>query len=65
LCFSIVKHLMMQVVSFVPPDGEFELMSYRCSDNIHLPFRVLPVVNEQSRTRLEVGSIQGSRDSRV
>ncbi len=56
---------MMQVVSFVPPDGEFELMSYRCSDNIHLPFRVLPVVNEQSRTRLEVGSIQGSRDSRV
>jgi AP-2 complex subunit mu-1 len=43
-----------KVVSFVPPDGEFELMAYRCSDNIHLPFRVLPVVNEQSRTRLEI-----------
>lgn len=43
-----------QVVSFVPPDGEFELMNYRTSDNIQLPFRVLPSVSEPSRNRVEV-----------
>jgi Adaptor complexes medium subunit family len=41
-------------VSFVPPDGEFELMNYRTSDNIQLPFRVLPSVSEPSRNRVEV-----------
>lgn len=43
-----------RVVSFVPPDGEFELMSYRCSDGIALPFRVLPVVTERNSGHLEV-----------
>lgn len=43
-----------QVVSFVPPDAEFELMNYRTSDNIQLPFRVLPSVSEPSRNRVEV-----------
>ena len=30
-------------ISFVPPDGEFELMGYRITENIILPFR-LPVL---------------------
>jgi Adaptor complexes medium subunit family len=46
--------IVSQVVSFVPPDGQFELMNYRTSDNIQLPFRVLPSVTEPSRTRVEV-----------
>ena len=42
-------------VSFVPPDGDFELMRYRVTgEQIHLPFRLIPVVNELGRTRLEV-----------
>lgn len=46
-----------RVVSLLPPDGEFELMSYRCSDSAALPFRVLPVVTEQSKSRLAVSSL--------
>ena len=45
-----------KVVSFVPPDGEFELMKYRCKDGISSPFTVLPVVTEHGRTRVEVSS---------
>lgn len=29
-------------------------MKYRCNENISLPFRVIPVINELGRTRLEV-----------
>ena len=49
-----------KVVSFVPPDGEFELMKYRCQDNIVLPFRILPIINEIGRTRLEAISHSNS-----
>ena len=47
-----------KVVSFVPPDGEFELMKYRCQDGINSPFTVLPVVTEHGRTRVEVSSVK-------
>ena len=42
------------VVTFTPPDGEFELMKYRTSENIHVPFKVFPIVKEHGRTRVEV-----------
>jgi len=35
-----------RTISFVPPDGEFELMKYRCTSNVNLPLKVLPTVNE-------------------
>ena len=54
-CVNLGKFNTEKVVSFVPPDGEFELMKYRCQDNIVLPFRILPIINEIGRTRLEVG----------
>jgi AP-2 complex subunit mu-1 len=41
-------------VTFIPPDGEFVLMKYRVSENINLPFRVIPIVKELGRTRIEV-----------
>lgn len=44
----------------MPPDGEFELMNYRTSDNIHLPFRMLPSVTEPSRTRVEVRQLNSN-----
>lgn len=44
----------LYVCSFVPPDGEFQLMSYRITDNVNLPFRLLPIVKELGRTRLEI-----------
>jgi len=41
-----------RVVSFVPPDGEFAVMSYRCSEGIDMPFSVKTNVVE-ARTSLK------------
>ncbi|THV04008.1 clathrin adaptor, mu subunit [Dendrothele bispora CBS 962.96] len=39
-------------ISFIPPDGEFELMKYRATSNVKLPLRVIPTVNEIGTTRV-------------
>ncbi|KAG4302718.1 hypothetical protein PCANB_001069 [Pneumocystis canis] len=39
-------------IVFIPPDGEFELMRYRVTENIHLPFQVIPIVNEIGKTKV-------------
>ncbi|KAK9834776.1 hypothetical protein WJX74_010210 [Apatococcus lobatus] len=65
-CVNLGKFNTEKVVSFVPPDGEFELMKYRCQDNIVLPFRILPIINEIGRTRLEVNvTAKSSFDSKL
>ncbi|KAG7093020.1 hypothetical protein E1B28_009316 [Marasmius oreades] len=33
-------------ISFIPPDGEFELMRYRATSNVKLPLRIMPTVTE-------------------
>mmetsp|Transcript_6287 Transcript_6287/g.10767 ORF Transcript_6287/g.10767 Transcript_6287/m.10767 type:complete len:434 (-) Transcript_6287:643-1944(-) len=52
-CVNLGTYEANKVVTFVPPDGEFELMRYRCQDDINLPFKVLPTISDQGRTRLE------------
>jgi len=47
-CVRLGKFDADRSISFVPPDGEFELMRYRDTQNIHLPFKVLAVVEEVS-----------------
>jgi len=42
-----------RTISFIPPDGEFELMKYRTTENINLPFRVHAIVNEIGKSRVE------------
>ncbi|ORZ37185.1 Mu homology domain-containing protein [Catenaria anguillulae PL171] len=42
-----------RTISFTPPDGEFELMRYRAQEGLLLPFKIHPVVNYISQTRLE------------
>ena len=39
-CVNLGRFDAEKVVSFVPPDGEFELMKYRCQEGITLPFKV-------------------------
>ncbi|KAJ4488267.1 Mu homology domain-containing protein [Lentinula aciculospora] len=39
-------------ISFIPPDGEFELMRYRATSNIKLPLRVIPTVTEIGTTKV-------------
>ena len=53
-CVNLSKFASDKVVSFVPPDGEFELMKYRVSENVSIPFKVLPTVKELGRTRISV-----------
>jgi AP-2 complex subunit mu-1 len=54
-CVKLGRFDADRTISFVPPDGEFELMRYRITDNIILPFKMMPpIVRELGRTRLEV-----------
>lgn len=45
-------------VSFIPPDNgnatEFEVMRYRCTDTINVPFKIVPNIVESGRTRVSV-----------
>ncbi|KAG2175992.1 hypothetical protein INT44_000471 [Umbelopsis vinacea] len=61
-CVKLGKFDSDRTISFIPPDGEFELMRqwrarpfcrYRTTENVNLPFKVHPVVNEIGRTRVE------------
>ena len=52
LCVRLGKFDADRTITFIPPDGEFELMKYRVTDNINLPFRIIPAVHEdQSLTK--------------
>ncbi|KAK6454479.1 Mu homology domain-containing protein [Scheffersomyces xylosifermentans] len=51
-CVELNKFDSERVIQFVPPDGEFQLMSYHCRSNINLPFRVYPQVQEIGRSKL-------------
>ena len=48
-CVRLGKFDADRTITFIPPDGEFELMRYRVTDNINLPFRIIPVVREDFR----------------
>jgi AP-2 complex subunit mu-1 len=52
-CVKLGRFDVDRTISFVPPDGEFELMKYRTTENINLPFRVHAIVNEIGRSRVE------------
>ena len=53
-CVNLSRFQSEKAVTFTPPDGEFELLRYRVSDGLTLPFRVLPIVKELGRTRLQM-----------
>lgn len=46
-CVRLGKFDADRTITFIPPDGEFELMRYRVTDNINLPFRLIPAVQEE------------------
>ncbi|KAK9728000.1 clathrin associated protein complex medium subunit, variant 3 [Basidiobolus ranarum] len=52
-CVKLGKFNNDRSISFIPPDGEFELMRYRTTENVNIPFKVYPVVNEMGKTRVE------------
>ena len=54
-CVRLGKFDADRTITFIPPDGEFELMRYRVTDNINLPFRIIPAVQEEpSLTKVSI-----------
>mmetsp|Transcript_7347 Transcript_7347/g.10832 ORF Transcript_7347/g.10832 Transcript_7347/m.10832 type:complete len:445 (+) Transcript_7347:55-1389(+) len=54
-CVALGRFDTERRISFIPPDGEFEVMSYRISNAIIPPFRLIsPIVRELGKTRIEV-----------
>ena len=54
-CVQLGKFDTDRTITFVPPDGEFELMRYRITENVNLPFRIIPVIEEQVRRSTGTG----------
>ena len=52
-CVRLGKFDSDRSISFIPPDGEFELMRYRSTSNINLPFRLQTHVTEPTKSRVE------------
>lgn len=52
-CVKLGKFDTDRIISFVPPDGEFELMRYRATENVNLPFKVHAIVNEIGKSKVE------------
>ena len=52
-CVQLGKFDTDRTISFVPPDGEFELMRYRATENVNLPFKVQPIVREVGTTKVD------------
>jgi AP-2 complex subunit mu-1 len=53
-CVRLSKFEQERAITFIPPDGQFELMSYRITENIACPFKILPVVQERGRTKVDI-----------
>jgi AP-2 complex subunit mu-1 len=53
-CVRLSKFDVDREITFIPPDGEFELMTYRITENIESPFKLLPHVKVLGRNRLEL-----------
>jgi len=52
-CVKLGKFDADRIISFIPPDGEFELMRYRATENVNLPFKVHAIVNEVGKSKVE------------
>jgi len=52
-CVQLGKFEQERTISFIPPDGAFDLMNYRITQNIRVPFEVTAQVEEMGRNRVE------------
>jgi AP-1 complex subunit mu len=52
-CVSLSRFESDRIISFVPPDGEFELLSYRLTTNIKPLFWIEATVESHAHSRIE------------
>jgi AP-2 complex subunit mu-1 len=53
-CVKLTNFANDRAISFIPPDGEFELMRYRKTENIGIPFSITPMVHDLPGNKLEI-----------
>lgn len=53
-CVKLTNFANDRAISFTPPDGEFELMRYRKTENIGVPFTITPMVHDLPGNKLEI-----------
>eukprot|EP01061_Rhynchopus_euleeides_P000208 TRINITY_DN1015_c0_g2_i1.p1 TRINITY_DN1015_c0_g2~~TRINITY_DN1015_c0_g2_i1.p1 ORF type:complete len:434 (+),score=160.95 TRINITY_DN1015_c0_g2_i1:186-1487(+) len=54
-CVRLGKFESNRSISFVPPDGSFQLMKYRTTENVSPPFRLThPHYAQRGKTRIEI-----------
>ena len=53
-CVNLAKFDHDRTITFVPPDGEFDLMTYRLAMSVKPLFYINLKINEISSTRLEI-----------
>ena len=52
-CVRLSSFTNDRTISFIPPDGSFQLMTYRATENVSLPFKVHAIVNEIGKSKVE------------
>ena len=50
-CVRLGKFDSERTITFIPPDGEFELMRYRVTEASQ-PFRLIPTYRDEGKTKL-------------
>ena len=53
-CVRLGKFDKDRAITFIPPDGVFELMTYRVTENINLPFKIMPIFQEYGSAKIEI-----------
>lgn len=53
-CVRLSKFDLDREITFTPPDGVFELMTYRITENIESPFKLIPNAKILGRNRMEL-----------
>eukprot|EP00768_Dysnectes_brevis_P004770 gnl/Dysnectes_brevis/3460_a4385_677.p1 GENE.gnl/Dysnectes_brevis/3460_a4385_677~~gnl/Dysnectes_brevis/3460_a4385_677.p1 ORF type:complete len:451 (+),score=148.31 gnl/Dysnectes_brevis/3460_a4385_677:26-1378(+) len=53
-CVQLGKFAADRTITFIPPDGEFELMRYRVTEHVSPPFTVSPITTVRGRNLLEL-----------
>ncbi|EDS89608.1 AP 2 complex subunit mu putative [Entamoeba histolytica] len=53
-CVRLTRFDQDRSINFIPPDGDFDLMKYRTTDNISQQFRLLHNIKESSKTHLSL-----------
>jgi len=53
-CVRLGNFAVDRSITFVPPDGEFQLMNFRITEEVKEPFSIKPIVTVHGRNRMEV-----------